>query len=125
MEWKIRIHRGPLASCEAGPDRVRFRLQDGDELSFDHVFLALGVTPRTEIAAALGCELDEKGYIVTDERLATSIPLVYAAGDCNGGQKQVTQAMAEGERAALELLKQLRSRQLEHRSGATRASQSP
>jgi thioredoxin reductase (NADPH) len=106
----VRVHEGPVGSCMAGDDGVRFELAGEGELVVAHVFLALGVTPKTEVAAELGCALDEEGYIATDSSLATTVPLVYAAGDCNGGRKQVTQAMAEGERAALELVSQLRSK---------------
>ena len=63
---------------------------------------------RTDVAEALGCRLDSEGYIATDERQATSVPFVYAAGDCDGGRKQVTQAMAEGETAGIELARRLR-----------------
>jgi thioredoxin reductase (NADPH) len=108
-EWGVRIHEGRVASCTGGDDGVRFVLATGRELVVAHVFLALGVTPKTEVAAGLGCALDEEGYIVTDTSLATTVPFVYAAGDCNGGRKQVTQAMAEGERAALELVSRVRS----------------
>jgi thioredoxin reductase len=71
--------------------------------------VALGAVPNTRLAGELGCELDGDGYIVTDERQATTVPFVYAAGDCDGGHKQVTQAMAEGELAAIELAKRLRA----------------
>jgi thioredoxin reductase (NADPH) len=67
------------------------------------------VIPRTRVAEALGCRLDDEGYIATDERQATSVPFVYAAGDCDGGRKQVTQAMAEGETAGIELARRLRA----------------
>ena len=106
--WRVRIHHGPIERWSCVEGGVCFALAGGRELVVPHVFLALGVAPKTEVAAALGCALDGNGYIVTDEWLATTVPLVYAAGDCDGGRKQVTQAMAEGERAALELVQRLR-----------------
>jgi thioredoxin reductase len=60
------------------------------------------------VARALGCRLDSEDYIVTDARQATSVPFVFGAGDCDGGRKQVTQAMAEGETAGIELARRLR-----------------
>jgi len=56
----------------------------------------------------MGCDLDEEGYVRTDETLATSVPFAHAAGDCAGGLKQVSQATAEGERAAVGLCRALR-----------------
>ena len=73
-----------------------------------HLFLALGVVPRTRVAENLGCELDAEGYVRTAESGGTTVPYVFAAGDCTGGLKQVTQAMAEGERAAVALCRALR-----------------
>lgn len=106
-DWGVTLHPGPVRSWRCEPDGYSF--QTGTRIGpFPHVFVALGVTPRTEVARRLGCELNEKGYIVTDERQATTVPFVYAAGDCDGGHKQVTQAMAEGELAALELVERLR-----------------
>lgn len=106
----IAVHDAPLrgyACHETGID-----LESDDDLErFPHLFIATGVRPRSDVAAGLGCALDDEGYIITDERHATSIPLVYAVGDCDGGQKQVTQAMAEGELAALEMIRDLRERE--------------
>jgi len=105
--WGVRIYRAPLEEYHCGADGVRFASAD-DPAPFPHVFIATGVLPRTDVAAALGCRLDRDGYIVTDERQATSVSFVYAAGDCDGGRKQVTQAMAEGETAGIELARRLR-----------------
>ena len=110
--WNVSVHTGPIVACGTGPEGVRFRVDAEDELVFDHVFLALGVTPKTDVAAGLGCALTDEGYIETDEKQATTVALVYAAGDCTGRHKQVTQGMAEGERAALELVEQLRAQEL-------------
>ncbi len=54
-------------------------LDDGAELDFDLLVVAVGVRPRTELAevAGLRCE----GGIVVDEHQRTSEPDVYAAGD--------------------------------------------
>jgi pyruvate/2-oxoglutarate dehydrogenase complex dihydrolipoamide dehydrogenase (E3) component len=51
-----------------------------------HVLLAVGRTPNTDELnlAAAGIEVDERGYIKVDETLETSVPNVYALGDCNG-----------------------------------------
>lgn len=106
-EWGVPVHPAPLTAYRCVPGGVEF--DSGDRLDpFPHVFIARGVIPLTDVAAELGCGLDDNGFIVTDENQATSVPFVYAGGDCDGGHKQVTQAMAEGEMAALELIKRLR-----------------
>ena len=121
-EWGVRIYPAPLEEYRCGANGVRFASTD-DPAPFPHVFIATGVIPRTDVAQALGCRLDDEEYIATDERQATSVPFVYAAGDCDGGRKQVTQAMAEGETAGIELARQLREAGLTpqpagHRAGA-------
>lgn len=107
-EWKVEVRQACLDAYRCSEEGVRFRLGDGSEEVYPHVFVALGVEPRTALARDLGCELDGEGFIVTDGRQATNVAFVYAAGDCDGGHKQVTQAMAEGERAVLELTRLLR-----------------
>jgi thioredoxin reductase (NADPH) len=106
--WGVEIVPGSLERAELDGSTVRFRIRDRGQLEFDHVFLALGVVPRTRLADSLGCALDEEGYVRTDDQEGTTVPFVFAAGDCSGGLKQVTQAMAEGERAAIGLCKALR-----------------
>lgn len=106
--WEVHIVPDALVAYAADSEGVEFTTEDGRRLPFPHVFIARGTTPRTELAEALGCALDDDGYIVTDESQATSIPYVYAAGDGDGGHKQVTQAMAEGELAVLELIAKIR-----------------
>jgi 3-phenylpropionate/trans-cinnamate dioxygenase ferredoxin reductase subunit len=51
----------------------------GGRIAADTVVVGVGVTPNTELAAAAGLKVDNG--IVTDERLRTSAPDVYAAGD--------------------------------------------
>jgi len=106
-EWGVGIYPAPLEEYRCGADGVRFASAD-DPPPFPHVFIATGVIPRNDVAQALGCRLDSEDYIVTDARQATSVPFVFGAGDCDGGRKQVTQAMAEGETAGIELARRLR-----------------
>jgi 3-phenylpropionate/trans-cinnamate dioxygenase ferredoxin reductase subunit len=54
-------------------------LDDGSTLAVDLVVVGVGVTPRTDLAAAAGLQVDDG--VVTDERLGTAAPGVYAAGD--------------------------------------------
>ena len=56
-------------------------LKDNLPLHADMVVLAIGVTPDTRIAQDAGLELGIKGSIVVNERMETSVPDIYAAGD--------------------------------------------
>ena len=60
---------------------VRLRLgEEADELPDGLALMAAGVQPRGEIAAAAGAEM-ASGRVVVDERMRSSLPGVYAAGD--------------------------------------------
>jgi len=51
-----------------------------------HLLLAVGRRPNTDDLGldAAGVARDDHGYIVVDDRLQTSVPGIWAMGDCNG-----------------------------------------
>lgn len=51
-----------------------------------HVLMAVGRRPNTDDLGleAAGIEVDARGYIAVDDKLETSVPGVWALGDCNG-----------------------------------------
>jgi glutamate synthase (NADPH/NADH) small chain len=67
----------------------------------DLVLLALGFTgPESALPRAFGCDLDPRGMVRTGEDKMTSVPSVFAAGDCARGQSLVVWAIKEGRSAA-------------------------
>ena len=70
-------------------------------LELDGVFIQIGMRPNTQWLEGV-VELNQWGQIVTDNRGATSVPGVYAAGDCtNQPYKQIVIAQGSGVGAAL------------------------
>ncbi|MGW2249791.1 NAD(P)/FAD-dependent oxidoreductase [Kitasatospora sp. NPDC001660] len=57
-------------------------LADGSHLPADEVVVGVGARPATDWLAGSGVELDATGAVVVDQRLRTSLPGVFAAGDC-------------------------------------------
>jgi len=55
------------------------RVSGGDTVPCDFAVVGVGVTPRAELAESAGLELHNG--IAVDERLQTSVPGIYAAGD--------------------------------------------
>ena len=83
------------------------RLAGGETLAAEGVFVALGVAGSTALARKMGAEVDGS-RIVVDEKMMTTIPGLFAAGDCTGGLLQVAKAVYEGAVAGNEAAKALR-----------------
>ena len=65
------------------------------------MFVAVGVTPKTEFVADL-INLNEEGYIIAGEDTLTSVPGIFAAGDCRTTVlKQVSTAVGDGAVSAI------------------------
>jgi glutamate synthase (NADPH/NADH) small chain len=85
-------------------EKGQFVKRPGSEfvLKADLVLLAMGfVSPeKPGLVTQLGAELDGRGNLKIDDNAMTSIPGVFAAGDCQRGQSLVVWAIADGRRAA-------------------------
>lgn len=83
-------------------------LGSGRTLPATRAFFSIKHHPRSEIAAGLGCELDELGYIEVGEHGETSVEGVYAAGDVTPGEQLVQRAASEGAIAGIACAMSLR-----------------
>lgn len=122
-EHPIAVNTMKIQAIE-GDDKVSGLLMQSDtaaqdaeapENSFypaDGVFVALGTAGSTEIARQMGAEITDKGNIKTDEEMATTIPGLFAAGDCTGGLLQVSKAVYEGSMAAISSGKYVRHKKV-------------
>jgi len=80
VEHGVRMLLGTAVGSLEGADRVeRIRLNDGRTIDCDAVVVGIGATPRAMLAAAAG--LAVHNGILVDERLETSAPGIFAAGD--------------------------------------------
>lgn len=61
----------------------------------DTVIAAVGERIDTALYKACGAELDEKGRPVLNEELETTVPHIYAAGDCKAGPATVVKGIAD------------------------------
>jgi glutamate synthase (NADPH/NADH) small chain len=73
------------------------------EIDVDMVVYAIGTNANPILGQTSSLRLDERGYIVTDDSLATSIAGVWAGGDIVTGAATVIEAMGAGRRAASEI----------------------
>jgi len=92
-----------------GKDRVEGvrvkNLLTGEEavIEAEGVFVEVGREPDRAFAEMMGLRTDEEGYILVNERMETSKPGVFAAGDCTSmwkGLRQIITAAAQGAVAA-------------------------
>lgn len=75
-----------------------------NDISVDGVFVFVGLKPNTEFLRASGIELDPIGHVVTNEKLETTMPGVFASGDVrSGATMQIASAVGEGATAALSI----------------------
>ena len=83
IEVGVRLYRGEsLEAFEIGDGRVTAVVTDRRTLPADLVILGLGVRPRTELADRAGVDLGVRGAIRVNGRMQTSVPGIWAAGDC-------------------------------------------
>jgi thioredoxin reductase (NADPH) len=74
-------------------------------LKVDGVFVATGLMPNSR-SFFDNLELDDAGYIVTDETMATSTPGIFAAGDVRrNSPRQIAAAVGDGVTAAMSAFK--------------------
>jgi thioredoxin reductase (NADPH) len=77
------------------------KLDNGEDLKLDGVFVEVGRIANSEIGKQLGCELNAKGEIKIDRFGHTNVAGVFAAGDVTDADwKQAITGVAEGAHAA-------------------------
>jgi len=105
---KITVHLGtkPL-EIVANEDRLVNKVvaeKDGQQVGFDidGVFIFVGLIPNTQFLVGSPIELDNIGFVKTDEHLQTAMKGVFAAGDVrSGATMQIASASGEGATSAL------------------------
>lgn len=72
------------------------------ELPVDGVFVYIGRIPNSQLFQGQ-LAMDERGYLITDELMCTSVPGVYAAGEIQDSRfQQVATSVGQGCAAAIE-----------------------
>ena len=88
---------------EDGVESVELRnVKDGEVSTKDvhGVFIFIGTTPNTELVRGK-VDLDDNGFVITDNHMETSVPGVFAAGDIRSKLfRQIATAVGEGAAAS-------------------------
>lgn len=100
---RITVHPRSELSAIGGTDRLNeltwrdHALERDVQLDAAGLFLMIGADPCTTWLHEVGVELDTKGFVITHDGFATSLPGVFAVGDVRAGSiKRVASAVGEG-----------------------------
>ena len=94
---KIREFRG-----DTKLEKVEF--EDNTIQYLNGVFIAMGTASSSDIARKIGARI-ENNNIIVNENMETTVPGLFACGDCTGGLLQISKAVYEGAKAGLAVLK--------------------
>ncbi|SDS14603.1 dihydrolipoyl dehydrogenase [Microlunatus soli] len=87
----------PMRSLEVGSDAVTLTVEDGRTVTAEVALVAVGRGPNS---AGIGLEQTEvdsdRGWVTTDDRLATAVDHVYAVGDLVAGLQLAHRGFAHG-----------------------------
>jgi len=92
------LGRSRAASARRDGDDVVVTLTDGRTVRGTHCLMTVGVVPATGGVglAETGVALDGHGFVEVDKVSRTSVPGIYAAGDCTGVQMLASVAAMQG-----------------------------
>ena len=85
-----------------------FEFADGTRRTYKGGFAMYGAEYNNELAASLGCDLNDEGTIDVDDHGRTSVEGVYAVGDITPGHNQIPVAMGQGAKAGIAIHMDLR-----------------
>lgn len=104
----VAVNTARIAALEGEGRLSAIAFEDGSRLNIDGLFIAQGVAGSAEFARKIGAET-VGNRIVVDERMSTTIPGLFAAGDCTGGMLQISKAVCQGAEAGAQAVKLLRN----------------
>jgi glutamate synthase (NADPH/NADH) small chain len=107
--YAVRLQQLTLGEPDASGRRAPVPLEGQVvELPVDQVIVSIGVSPNPLIPNTISnLEASNRGTLVVDDTLQTSIPMLFAGGDIVRGGATVILAMGDGRRAAAEMAKKL------------------
>ncbi|HLL19045.1 MAG TPA: NAD(P)/FAD-dependent oxidoreductase [Rubrivivax sp.] len=87
---------------------IELALGDGDvviktgarQVRCDSLYSALGMDVHNQLAVALGAQIDEDGYVLTDRHQQSTVPGLYCAGDVARGLNQISVGIGAAATAA-------------------------
>lgn len=104
---KISINSKRIKEFKGNKKVEKIEFEDNTNQNIDGIFIAEGIASSVDFAKKLGAKI-ENNYIVVNEKMETTIPNIYACGDCTGGILQISKAVYEGTKAGMEIIDKLK-----------------
>ena len=104
---KLKINNKKIQEFRGTNQIEEIQFEDGTTEKINGIFIAQGTATSLDFAKKLGARI-ENNYIIVNENMETTIPNVYAAGDCTGGILQISKAVYEGTKSGLAIINKLR-----------------
>lgn len=104
----VNINTKKIREFRGGNIIEEIEFEDDTTEEINGMFIAQGVATSTDFAKKLGAMI-ENNYIVVNDKMETTVPNIYACGDCTGGLLQISKAVYEGTVAGLEVIRKLKT----------------
>lgn len=104
---KISVNTKKIKEFRGNKKVEEIEFEDNTKQSIDGIFIAQGTASSVDFAKKLGAKI-KNNYIVVNEDMETTVPNIYACGDCTGGILQISKAVYEGTKAGLEIINKLK-----------------
>ena len=89
---KVKIDERKIREFRGNDKIEEIEFEDNTKQNIHGIFVAQGTASSLDFARKLGAQI-ENNYVIVNEKMETTIPNVYACGDCTGGILQISKAM--------------------------------
>lgn len=103
-ELNIKIITTPIKEISGNRRVEKIIFEDNNEIKADGIFIAIGAAGIKEFSNKTGL-ITKDNYLVVDEKYQTYHEGLFAVGDAIGEPLQITKAVNDGNKAALETIK--------------------
>lgn len=104
---KFKINNKKVREFRGTNKIEEIEFEDNSKEKINGVFIAQGTASSLDFAKKIGARI-ENNCIIVNEQMETTVPNVYACGDCTGGVLQISKAVYEGTKAGLAIINKLR-----------------
>lgn len=108
LDLDVEIELKKVKEIKGNTKVAEIEFEDNSKRPIDGLFVALGIASSSDLARKIGARIDNQNSVIVNENMQTSIPMLYACGDCTGGTLQIAKAVYEGMVAGLNIIKVLR-----------------